>query len=245
MITLAQVVAAPPADVPQDAAIGGWETTLTVPKPPDRWVTWSGASGTKDSMTGYGGATFSPGGDRTRDGFRLRLEGGSGTYGYITQRTFGPLSIMGESTFGAALVGYQVSRGPWTAKAFAGIAYERHILGPDDPDNEVNGKKVGFKLALEGWRNVGTNSFLALDANYSSPFGSYAANAKVGLGVWENIWLGVEAGAYGNSTLNAMKGGGFVRWRTGYGTLWLSGGVGGDYDDPETPYGTVLMVRSF
>ncbi len=193
--------------------------------------------------------TYALNGDKSRDGWRIRLEGGSGTYGYSSSRTDGlnefSVDFTGQSTFGSALIGYQWQDGPWTTKLFAGVAYQNHVVGPIDLDNPVVGEKWGGKISAEGWRNVGEASFATYDLSFATPFSSYAGQVRYGQSIIENLWLGIEVGGYGNAELNAARAGLFGRWRTEYGTLWVTGGVSGDYDDPTTPYGSVIVVRSF
>jgi len=214
-----------------------------------RWDSWSGYAVTPATSFGFGGLTFALNGDKAQDGWRVRLEGGSGTYSYSSSRTDGlrsfDVDFMGQSSVGNALVGYQWQDGPWTTKVFAGLAYENHLVGPIDVDNPVVGERWGAKITAEGWRNVGEASFLTVDGSFSTPFSSYSGQVRYGQSVFDDLWLGIEAGGYGNAELNAAKGGAFVRWRTGYGTLWLSGGLSGDYDDPTTPYGSAMFVKSF
>lgn len=231
---------------PSPAIEDGWDASVELPP---RWDSWSGYAVTPETSTAFGGVTYALNGDKTRDGWRIRMEGGSGSYGYSSTRTDGlnvfSVDFIGQSTFGSALVGYQWQGGPWTTKVFAGVAYQQHLVGPNDPDNPVVGERWGGKVSVEGWRNVGDGAFASYDVSFGTPFSSYSAQARYGHAIVDNLWLGVEAGGYGNEELNAARAGAFVRWRTDYGTLWMAGGVSGDYDDPTTPYGSVLLVKSF
>ena len=246
LLGLSGSYAAPSLVSPAPTIEDGWDATIEVPP---RWDSWSGYALTSETSTGYGGLTYALNGDKTRDGWRLRLEGGGGTYGYTSNRTDGanviPVDFFGQSTFGNALLGYQWQTDPWTTKVFAGIAYQEHAIGPLDPDNPVVGARWGAKISVEGWRNVGAASFATYDLSFATPFSSYNAQLRYGQSIVEDLWLGLEGGVFGNEELNAARLGIFGRWRTDYGTLWVTGGVSGDYNDPTTPFGSVLVVKSY
>lgn len=224
----------------------GWDATVETPP---SWDSWSGYALTAETSTSFGGITYALNGNTARDGWRLRAEGGSGTYGYSSTRTDGVneffIAFRGQSTFASALLGYQWQDGPWTTKLFAGVAYQYHLVGPIDVSNPVVGEKWGAKVSAEGWRNVGQASFATFDVSFATPFSTYSGQVRYGQSIFEDLWIGGEAGAYGNQELNAARIGMFGRWRTDYGTLWMTGGISGDYDDPTTRYGSVMLVRSF
>lgn len=204
---------------------------------------------TPETSFGYGGLTYALNGDKNRDGIRLRVQGGTGTYNYTSTRTDGlntfSVDFMGQGTTADGLIGYQMQFGDFTGKLFAGVAYQYHFVGPIDLDNPVVGEKWGGKIAAEGWLNVGEASFASFDGSYATPFSTYSGQVRYGQSVWDRLWIGIEAGGYGNAELNAGKAGMFGRWQTDWGTFWLAGGVSGDYDDPSTPYGSFTYVKSF
>ncbi|MGI9407182.1 MAG: cellulose biosynthesis protein BcsS [Hyphomicrobiaceae bacterium] len=219
------------------------------PPAPLKWDTWSGYFATPETSFGYAGLTYALNGDKNEDGWRIRLQGGGGTYGYTSTRTDGlnefNVDFLGRGTIGEALLGYQMRFGEITGKLFLGAAYQNHIVNPFDADNPVVGEVWGGKLTVEGWMNIGEASFASLDASYATPFQSYSGQVRYGQSIWDRLWIGGELGGYGNEELNAGKLGGFLRWQTGWGTFWLAGGVSGDYDDPSTPYGSFTYVKSF
>ncbi|MEL6289865.1 MAG: cellulose biosynthesis protein BcsS [Pseudomonadota bacterium] len=235
--------AAPTAD-PLDAPViqEGWDADVRHPPSLD---TWSGTAITADARSSFGGAIYAWSGDKTRDGLRIRIEGGTSTYVYETTRTTGVELRQGKAIFASVMLGYQWSHDAWTVKGFLGPAYASHEITPVDLDNDLVGERWGARLSVDVWRNMPYDGFFSLNADLASPFASYAAGARYGVKVIDDLWLGLAAGLYGNRELDAARVGGFLRWRTPYGTLWAEGGVGGDYADLNAPYATVTLAREF
>ena len=59
------------------------------------------------------------------------------------------------------------------------------------------------------------------------------------------IDVGIEAGLFGNKEFDALRFGAFSRLKTDIGEITFSGGISGDYDQPDAVYGTFQLFRKF
>jgi hypothetical protein len=211
---------------------------------------WSGAQITENSWYAYSGITYAFGGDVLLDGWQLRVSGGGGGYSYSGRLPLQSIDstgieFTGETAIGSVAVGYQQRFGPAIAKAFLGASYTDHRIVPQDVFNSVSGSEVGVVADVEVWTDINDATWISLGASYSTAFSSYSAHVAAGYRVLPELSLGLEAGAFGNESLNAGRVGPLLKWDTPYGELTAAAGVSGDYEDPSTPFGRVTWLVRF
>ena len=213
-------------------------------KPP-ALETWLGAEATPNVWSIYTGATWAPFGSVREDGWRVRLASGVGVYRYRTLIEGERFRIYGVTGFADVLAGYQATLGALTVKAFAGANMDGHALRPDDPGNPVDDGKIGGKVVLETWLNLGASDWMALDLSAASAHQTYYSRLRVGHRLVPQLSVGLEGGAFGNEKSDYGRGGGFVRYEWERGEISASGGVTGDIARPTTPYATVTYLSRF
>ncbi len=211
---------------------------------------WSGVQATENSWYAYSGVIYAFGGDIFADGWRLRTTGGGGNYTYQGRLPLQPLDspdvlFSGNSAAADIAIGYQQRFGPVIAKAFLGASYQDHRIEPNDVFNSVSGIAYGAIAAVDLWADLNDSSWASLGASYDTAYSSYSAYASAGYRLLPELSIGVEAGAFGNETLDAGRLGALLKWDTAYGELTAAGGVSGDYEDPSTPYGRVSWLVRF
>lgn len=208
----------------------------------------SGTDITRNSRSGYAGGIWSPAGTLDSSGFRIKALGGYGAYAYDSSLPLSgglvPMRFHGDYIFADLMGGWQLRRGEWTLKGYAGIQFIQHSLRPDDPANDVKGAKWSGKGQLELWRNLGSGSWLSVDASYATAFGDYWMQGRLGRRLAPRWSVGLEGGGLGNEDYDAARGGVFVRLHTGKAEVTLSGGATGDYRGEDTSgYVTLGLYR--
>ncbi len=168
---------------------------------------WGGADAARDQWLVYSGMTVAPwSSDIYSDGWRLRVGGGYGRYGYdrdvVNDPVCGtPLTVacsydskhfQVEHSYAEALIGYHLRLGALTAKAFAGasMSSERH-LNPD-PNSSSDGTEYGAKGALELWLNTGEAAWTSLDGSYATTRNESSARWRAGWRVEPRFSVGPE-----------------------------------------------------
>lgn len=211
---------------------------------------WSGAQATENSWYAYSGLIYAFGGDVLADGWRVRAETGGGTYSYMGRLPGQALDtsdihFQGTATDGEIAAGYQRRFGPMIARAFLGASYVDHEIRPKDVFNTVSGTAFGAVGHLDVWWDIDARTWASAGASYDTAFSTYSASASAGYRVFPELSLGLEAGAFGNATLDAGRIGALLRWDTGYGEMSAAAGLSGDYADPTTPYGRLDWLVRF
>ncbi len=218
----------------------------------------AGADGAGHSWSIYGGLTAAFFGDLREDGLRLRTGGGYGRYRYArpyfdpARRRFVWPEFFGEQTSADLLIGYQLSLGPTTLKAYLGLTEENHRIsaGPDSPiaiddENGVQGAKRGAKVILETWTRLSDWGFLQADVNWSQPFESYGGRVRLGYLVGSGWSTGLEAAAFGNLNHDGGRAGGFLRYEWNRGEISMSAGADGDHKHIGGGYASIGALLRF
>lgn len=210
---------------------------------------WTGADVSSHVWLLYSGATVAPYAHIFADGLRLRAAGGYGRYSYTGTRRGELQTFNAETAYGEALVGYLKRFGPLTAKAFVGIAAIEHDVAPFDPENEVQGQKLGAKLAAEFWLNIGSSGWSSLDMSWTSAYNTAAARVRAGYRVYDDVSLGLEGGINANDLGEDARVGLFTRYAWEGGEISVSGGFAGRFlDDAQSlrdPYATANWLTQF
>ncbi|MEM7618840.1 MAG: cellulose biosynthesis protein BcsS [Pseudomonadota bacterium] len=210
---------------------------------------FSGMEVTKSSYYGYAGTTWAFGKGLDQPGYRLRLSGGTGRYTYESELTISgnrlPVNFSGEVSSFDVLAGYQYHHEHWVIKAFLGMNYTEHNIGPYDPDNDVQGTAYGAKTQLELWWTIDDQQWLSADATYATSFGDFWSQARYGYTFEDWIAIGPEITAFGHQDYETGRAGVFTRFYTDYGDITLSGGVTGNFEEDASPYGALSIYQKF
>jgi hypothetical protein len=93
-------------------------------------------------------------------GWRVRAVGAYGRYDYDSTLFDGsnyvPTTFDAQVAFAAAFLGYQFQPGAVIVKVFGGIEVEDQHVVPRDPNNSVQGTKIGFRLLADWIRHLST-----------------------------------------------------------------------------------------
>jgi len=210
--------------------------------------TWAGGELLARSWSVYSGSMFAISGDIEAPGWRLRTTAGYGRYTYHKWRRGldGPeyAKLTGHKTFSDLMLGYQFHWPQLVVKAFGGIASERHITDPGDPDAVIGDISYGGKVALEAWYSISPDYWIASDASWTSPLNTYKLGIRAGHKLLEDLDVGFEARLEGTEIYKAARAGAFATLRFNDVGLTFAGGVTGDYDSELTHYASVnVFVR--
>ena len=208
-----------------------------------------GAEATRNSWSTYSTLTVAPFAPIDVDGFRLRTSGGYGRYRYDGFRDIGksrvPTEFGGITSFADLMLGYQLQLARTTIKGFAGGAGIAHAITPFDRDNEVSGLAIGFKASLETWTDLTNALWLSVDGTWTAAHETYGARLRGGWRVLPEVSIGVEGGLHGNAGYDGGRGGLFARFAPDWGEISVSGGLTGDIDNPDAPYGSLNVLLRY
>lgn len=247
----------PQTDQPQ--TVYGWRET------------WAGVDVAHDQWLAYSGITVAPWSrDIFNDGWRLRIGGGYGQYGYdgwaprqpcgdaaqndaCTEQNRKHRHYTVQHAYAEMLIGYYLRLGALTAKAFAGasMSSERHLI--DDPENDHDGTEYGFKGALELWLDMDDRTWTSLDLSYATARDETSSRWRTGWRIAPHVSVGPELRydkniETGDGNWNG-RGGLFVRYDWIGGEVSLAGGVSARVDDWDatdvSPYGTLNVLFQF
>jgi hypothetical protein len=234
--------------------------------------TWGGVDAARDQWLLYSGMTVAPWSrDIYSDGWRLRVGGGYGEYGYDSATQPQPCGVAVvndlcangnhlsnrhfrvEHAYAEMLIGYYLRLGELTAKAFAGasMSSEHHLI--QDPNNHDDGTEYGAKGALELWLNVSQESWTSLDLSYATARNETSSRWRTGWRVEPGLSIGPELRydknvETGEGDWNG-RAGLFVRCDWVGGEVSLAGGVSGRVEEwnatEVSPYGTFNVLFQY
>jgi hypothetical protein len=229
---------------------------------------WGGADAARDQWLVYSGMTVAPwSSDIYSDGWRLRVGGGYGQYGYdrdvfndpgcgtplTVACSYGSKHFEVEHSYAEALIGYHLRLGALTAKAFAGasMSTERHLT--PDTSSSHDGTEFGAKGGVELWLNIGEVGWTSLDGSYASARDESAARWRTGWRVEPRMSIGPEIRYDKNIESDAGERNGraglFARYDWAGGEVSVAGGGVGRVDGWTTkdlsPYGTLNVLFQY
>ena len=204
-------------------------------------LTWIGAQTAGKDWSVYTGTTYALTGLIDRAGWRLRIVGGYGRYGYLSDGDW----FQGQYAFNDALIGYQMQFADVIVKGFAGLATAGHSVAPFDPENEAIGYNYGAVGALESWIDLSDRMWLSAAGKYSTVFNSFGANIRLGYRWWGPVSAGLESGASGNADHASGLAALFVHHTWTSGDVRLSVGAAADRDMDVAPYAAVSLSLKY
>lgn len=176
-------------------------------------------------------------------GFKLRAVYGRSFYQYRSKLKFSAGEIdalfLGESQFYEAMLGYEFRFQDVIFKAYGGMVHEVNHIDPNDAENKLQGDLTGAKALLEVWREFDGGHWFSGYGAYTTSTEYYTIHGRLGMPVTSFIHVGLEAGSFGNQQFDALRLGAFGKLKLGDGELTISGGVSGDYEQPDSLYGSV------
>jgi len=210
---------------------------------------WGGADVSSHAWLIYSGITVSPYSNVYEDGLRLRVTGGYGGYVYVGERRTQQQTFNARTSYAEGLVGYQKRFGPVTAKGFVGISAIEHEIEPFDPENPVQGQKIGPKIAAELWINMGEQAWGQADLAWTSAHNTASARVRTGYRIWGDASIGLEGAIYANDLGEDVRAGLFTRYAWQGGEFSIAGGYAGRFLDEadmlRDPYTTATLLLQF
>jgi len=185
---------------------------LAVNEPVQHWLAFAGTDmNSTGSFFGYTGFQFAPGkGGLDESGLRFWLLGGGGFYRYEGDNG----RIRGNFWDTDALVGYSIERDELSVAFYAGLNVQEHRLSVFDPENSVQGTKVGAKFRTDAWYNPTPTTLLFGEGSYSTAFGTYSTSGKYGYSITggktledKQLYIGPQITLLGNER--------YQEWRIG------------------------------
>jgi hypothetical protein len=226
-------------------------------EPPQAFEVDAGFDAAPHSLYWYSEAVVALNRNIARDGFLLRTYGSLAVYDYPSPLKKGGM-IDGQLWQLDLMPGYQIVRGASTLGGYVGFDYQESSLDPQDPTNPLRGTATGVKV--EGHYNFADETQpldISLVGAYSTAFATYYAELRLGVRVWEELFIGPDASVDGDTGYNAQRLGGYAK----YGfeltkgvpvELTLVGGhqfvPGADprgFGGGEGPYGTLEISTNF
>jgi hypothetical protein len=229
---------------------------------------FGGADAARDQWLVYSGMTVAPWSREIySDGWRLRIGGGYGQFGYdrdvvndpgcgtppAVACSYSSKHFEVDHSYAEALVGYHLRLGELTAKAFAGasMSSEQHLK--PDPMSTVDGTQYGAKVALELWLNMGDAAWTSLDGSYATARSESYARWRAGWRVEPQLSVGPELRYDKNIESSEDEwdahAGLFARYEWIGGEVSLAGGAAGRIDNWGTkdlsPYGTLNVLFQY
>ena len=158
---------------------------------------------TNGGLVGYSGILYAPGG-MDYSGLRVSVFGLYGKYRYTNdddQSTF-----KGRFASVDALVGYSSVFNNGAATLAIGANYQDQRVSPHDPDNPVQGDRLGFKVQGDIWMNPTERTLIVGIASYSTAFNTYYSIGKFGYDLFGlGFFLGPEVVALGNQRTDQQR----------------------------------------
>ncbi|GJM03698.1 MAG: hypothetical protein DHS20C08_21990 [Rhodomicrobium sp.] len=205
---------------------------------------FTGSNFTENQIGFYaGGVTGALGPHLNLDGLKLRAVYGRSYYQYRSkfQIAAGKVDALfiGESRFYEAMIGYEFRLQGIIFKAYGGMVHELNHIDPNDAENKLQGDLTGAKALLEVWREFDGGHWFSGYGAYTTSTENYTIHGRLGTSLSSFMDVGLEAGSFGNQQYDALRLGAFGKLKLGDGVITVSGGVSGDYDQPDSVYGSV------
>lgn len=214
---------------------------------PESFQVWSGFAAQTGSQSGYAGLVHAPFGTIADDGWRLRVEGRVGRYTYVTTSShplYPVISHYGDVTTASLLAGVQTTFGATTAKTYLGLDAGWRREQRTDGRSAAE-QRVGAKLVLETWTELGPDAFLALDGAWSTAGPAGGATLRAGWRLTDDLAGGPEAAYVVDDGYRAWRLGGFAELASPVGDIRLSAGAVRALDGDGGFYASLNLISEF
>ena len=187
---------------------------------------------------GWAEGTVAPITNTDTSGLRFRLYGEAGQYQYQSE-TFEGMTNRANWYRGDALVGYAFEQEHFSAALYFGASVIDSVLRNSDPENPVQGTKVGPAVAGE-FESTYNRTLISGEASYTTAFNTYETKLKLGWEVANHIFVGPETGIEGDQRFNQWRVGAHVTvLNVGNARIAIGGGYEHDTDTGAGTYGTI------
>lgn len=150
--------------------------------------------------------TVSPFTSMKESGIRIRLNGMTGSYDYVSSAP-GVGKVTGRENAGGIAAGYEIRSGDTSFAVYGGIEFSRRTLSKADPLNTVVGNAIGFKTAVDFYTKPTSYTMASANFTYSTSNNSYYARLKGGIAMTNDIYVGPEVLFLGDNF--------YRQWRVG------------------------------
>lgn len=163
-------------------------------------------SAANDSLSGALVGTIGPFGGLEQNGFRVRMIGLLGGYKYDATAP-GVGVVTGNQVGGSLLGGYEWIVDKTKIGVYGGLDVINNRLDKVDPNNDTEGATFGFRAGIDFYSNPSTSTMAAGTFTFTSANSGYYARLRGGVAVYEQMYIGPEALALGDSF--------YTQWRIG------------------------------
>jgi hypothetical protein len=189
-------------------------------------------------LFGWAEGTVAPITNTDTSGLRVRAYGEAGEYQYQSE-TFAGMTNRSAWYRGDVLVGYAVEQQHLDVEFYVGASVIDSVLSNPDPNNPVQGAKVGPVLEGE-FESVNNRTLISGEASYTTAFNTYETNLKLGWEVANAIFIGPETGIIGDQRFDQWRVGAHVSaLKVGNGRIAIGAGYEHDSDTGSGVYGTI------
>jgi hypothetical protein len=158
---------------------------------------------TNGGLVGYSGLLYAPGG-MDNSGLRIALFGLYGKYRYTNDDDGSTFN--GRFASVDALVGYSRVLENGSVTLAIGANYQDQRVSPVDPDNPVQGEKLGFKVQGDFSVNPTERTLVSGIASFSTAFNTYYSILKGGYDFFgKGFFIGPEVVALGNERTDQQR----------------------------------------
>ncbi|MPZ56456.1 MAG: cellulose biosynthesis protein BcsS [Rhizobiales bacterium] len=138
------------------------------------------------------------------DGVIFKAVASSGSYRYRAG-SLGNAEVTGWMAGAAVMPGVHFTRGGVSVAAYFGADIQVHYLTPFDPGNELYGRRLGIRTAVDLWAEPTPRSMVAASATLTTIGGHYATRAAAGWRLFGRFYLGPEAIAFGGPDYRQLR----------------------------------------
>ncbi len=183
-----------------------WYTGAKPQHQTDDWIVSVDTSADITTQKSYFGdvlVTGAPVGALDETGVRLRLDGMTGRYSYVS--SVSNQTVNGTQESGAALVGYEWVSPATSFAAYIGADVRNNSLSIADPSNSVVGTNFGAKAQLELYTKPTLRTMVAFNASYATNKTAYFARLRGGYIIGLDLYVGPEFVVLGDSFFNQER----------------------------------------
>jgi hypothetical protein len=207
-------------------------------------VTFDGT--TQNAFSGALIGTIAPFAPLSQSGLRLRIGGFGGGYAYASAEQGATRTIDGAFQQGAAMVGYEWVSQHAEIAGYIGAEIAHNGITPNDPSNTVKGTRGGARIGAEFYANPTDDTMMSGVASYASDHNAYYARGKLGVAIFDKVFLGPEALALGDDFFHQWRLGAHVSGlQLGAAQFGVSGGYLRDQVRGSGAYGIIESRLSF